>query len=74
MHLPNHPDTLFALVSALRECGYRWLLVQEHSVENPDGSPLSRRQTLIPNRLVARNSSGEEAEILALIKTQGSDT
>ena len=74
MHLPNHPDTLFALVSALRECGYRWLLVQEHSVENPDGSPLSRRQTLIPNRLVARNASGEAVEILALIKTQGSDT
>ena len=74
MHLPNHPDTLFALVSALRECGYRWLLVQEHSVENPDGSPLSRAQTLIPNRLVARNAYGEEVSILALIKTQGSDT
>ena len=74
MHLPNHPDTLFALVSALRECGYRWLLVQEHSVENPDGSPLSRRQTLTPNRLVSRNASGEAVEILALIKTQGSDT
>ena len=74
MHLPNHPDTLFALVSTLRECGYRWLLVQEHSVENPDGSPLSRRQTLIPNRLVARHSSGEAVEIVALIKTQGSDT
>ena len=74
MHLPNHPDTLFALVSALRECGYRWLLVQEHSVENPDGSPLSRQQTLLPNRLVARNAQGEEVSILALIKTQGSDT
>ena len=74
MHLPNHPDTLFALVTALRECGYRWLLVQEHSVENPDGSPLSRAQTLIPNRLVARNANGEEVSILALIKTQGSDT
>jgi hypothetical protein len=74
MHLPNHPDTLFALVKALRECGYRWLLVQEHSVENRDGSPLSREQTLIPNRLVARNSSGEELGINALIKTQGSDT
>jgi hypothetical protein len=74
MHLPNHPDTLFALVSALRECGYRWLLVQEHSVENPDGSPLSREQTLLPNRLVARSSSGEQVSIVALVKTQGSDT
>jgi hypothetical protein len=74
MALPNHPDTLFALVKALRECGYHWLLVQEHSVENPDGSPLSRAQTLLPNRLVARSSSGEVATIIALIKTQGSDT
>ncbi|KAF0652257.1 hypothetical protein L107_15257 [Cyanobium sp. Copco_Reservoir_LC18] len=74
MHLPNHPDTLFAFVSALRDCGYHWLLVQEHSVENPDGSSLSRERTLLPNRLVARSSSGEEVSITALIKTQGSDT
>jgi len=74
MHLPNHPDTLYALVKALGECGYRWLLVQEHSVENPDGSSLSREQTLLPNRLVARNSSGDTVSITALIKTQGSDT
>lgn len=74
MHLPNHPDTLFAFVSALRDCGYRWLLVQEHSVENPHGSSLTREQTLLPNRLVARSSSGEEVSITALIKTQGSDT
>ena len=74
MHLPNHPDTLYAFVKALRECGYRWLLVQEHSVENPDGSGLSREQTRIPSRLVARSSSGEEAAITVLIKTQGSDT
>ncbi|MFM7360872.1 MAG: glycosyl hydrolase family 57, partial [Cyanobium sp.] len=74
MALPNHPDTLFALVKALRECGYQWLLVQEHSVENADGSPLSRAQTLLPNQLVARSSSGEVATITALIKTQGSDT
>ncbi|MFM7550265.1 MAG: glycosyl hydrolase family 57 [Cyanobacteriota bacterium] len=74
MALPNHPDTLFAFVQALLDCGYRWLLVQEHSVENPDGTPLSREQTLVPNRLVARSSSGELATITALVKTQGSDT
>jgi hypothetical protein len=74
MHLPNHPDTLFEFVKALRECGYRWLLVQEHSVENLDGSPLSHDQKLIPNQLVARNAKGETATITALIKTQGSDT
>jgi hypothetical protein len=74
MHLPNHPDTLYAFVEALRECGYRWLLVQEHSVENPDGSPLRREQTLLPNRLVARNASGATTSLTVLIKTQGSDT
>ena len=74
MALPNHPDTLHALVSALRDNGYQWVLVQEHSVENPDGSALSRAQTQIPNRLVARSSSGDTVSITALIKTQGSDT
>jgi len=48
--------------------------VQEHSVENFDGSSLRQEQKFIPQQLVARNSSGEEATILALIKTQGSDT
>ncbi|MEB3200700.1 MAG: glycosyl hydrolase family 57 [Synechococcaceae cyanobacterium] len=74
MALPNHPDTLHALVQALRDCGYRWLLVQEHSVENPDGSPLSPAQRFLPNLLQARNSRGELVSITALIKTQGSDT
>jgi hypothetical protein len=74
MALPNHPDTLHALIEALNACGYRWLLVQEHSVENPDGSPLRHEQRYIPNRLVARSSSGATASIVALIKTQGSDT
>ena len=74
MHLPNHPDTLFALVNSLLEAGYRWLLVQEHSVEQLDGSPLSSQQRFVPNRLVARSCSGEEVSITALIKTQGSDT
>jgi hypothetical protein len=74
MHLPNHPDTLFAYIQALRDCGYRWLLVQEHSIENLDGTPLSQAQKYLPNRLVARNSQGETISITALIKTQGSDT
>ena len=74
MHLPNHPDTLFALVEGLLEAGYRWLLVQEHSVERLDGSPLHSQQRFLPNRLVARSSSGAEISITALIKTQGSDT
>ena len=74
MALPNHPDTLFEFVKALKDAGYQWLLVQEHSVERIDGSPLQRDQCFVPNRLLARNSKGEETCITALIKTQGSDT
>ncbi|MEA5573743.1 glycosyl hydrolase family 57 [Calothrix sp. UHCC 0171] len=74
MHLPNHPDTIFEYIKALKECGYKWLMVQEHSVENLDGSGLNHDQKYIPNRLFARNSQGETISITALIKTQGSDT
>jgi hypothetical protein len=72
MHLPNHPDTLFEFVKALKTCGYRWLLVQEHSVETLTGQPLSHKH--LPHRLIARNAHGETISITALIKTQGSDT
>lgn len=72
MHLPNHPDTLFEFVKALKECGYRWLMVQEHSVETLSGQPLQYKH--LPHRLVAHNSQGETVSITVLIKTQGSDT
>jgi hypothetical protein len=72
MHLPIHPDVCFAYLRALRACGYRWLMVQEHTVENPDGSPLRRPR--LPHRLVARNSEGDTESITVLVKTQGSDT
>ena len=48
MHLPNHPDTLFAFVKALKECGYRWLLVQEHTVETINGESIINRH--LPHR------------------------
>jgi hypothetical protein len=72
MHLPNHPDVTYEYVKTLLKCGYRWLLVQEHSVEAVEGKGLQDRH--IPHRLAAKNSLGEEASIIALIKTQGSDT
>ncbi len=72
MHLPNQPDTLYAFVKALKECGYRWLLVQEHSVETLQGEPLHDKH--LPHQLIARNSHGETVSITVLIKTQGSDT
>ncbi len=73
MALPNHPDVAYEFVKTLKECGYQWVLVQEHSVELPDSGrhPELRH---IPHRLVCRSSSGESASIIAVIKTQGSDT
>ena len=72
MALPNHPDVAYEFVKTLRDCGYRWVLVQEHTVERPDGGPI--RYAHEPHRLVCRNSRGEVASIIAIIKTQGSDT
>lgn len=73
MALPNHPDVAYEFVKTLKDCGYRWVLVQEHSVERvEDGAGLRRPH--IPHRLVARNSYGERVSIIAVIKTQGSDT
>lgn len=72
MHLPNHPDTLYAFVTALRNCGYQWLLVQEHTIETLDGHGI--QQPHLPHRLVVQNSHGAVADITVLIKTQGSDT
>ena len=72
MHLPIHPDVCYEYVKALNECGYAWLMVQEHTIQNPDGSGIKRPH--FPHRLVAKNSLGETAEIIVLIKTQGSDT
>lgn len=72
MALPNNPDQCYEVVKALREFGYQWVLVQEHTVENLDGSPI--RHPHVPHVLIAKSSRGEEARITALIKTRGSDT
>jgi len=73
MALPNHPDVAYEFVRTLKECGYRWVLVQEHTVEIPDTGAGPDRKHL-PHRLLCRNSHGETAEIIAIVKTQGSDT
>ncbi len=72
MALPNHPDVCYEFVRTLKECGYRWVLVQEHSVEQrgwfrypPASSPAPAGGT---------NSHGQTLSITAIIKTQGSDT
>ena len=56
----------------LRDCGYRWVLVQEHTRRAAGWRGPERKH--LPHRLVCRNSDGETAAILAVIKTQGSDT
>jgi len=73
MALPNHPETAYEFVKTLKDCGFQWVLVQEHTVERPDtGHGLERKH--VPHRLVCRNAAGQEAAIIAVIKTQGSDT
>lgn len=73
MALPNHPDTAYDYIKTLKDCGFLWVLIQEHSVERPEtGGGLEKRH--LPHRLVCRNSRGEEVSIIAIIKTQGSDT
>ncbi|MFH1867642.1 MAG: glycosyl hydrolase family 57 [Candidatus Omnitrophota bacterium] len=72
MHLPIHPDVCYAYVKALKDCGYEWLMVQEHTIENLDASGIRRPH--FPHKLLAKNSLGETEEITILIKTQGSDT
>jgi hypothetical protein len=73
MALPNHPDVFYEFVRTLKDCGYRWVIVQEHTVEHvEDGGALKYAHR--PHRLVARNSKGETLAIIAIIKTQGSDT
>ncbi|MDR1520221.1 MAG: glycosyl hydrolase family 57 [Planctomycetota bacterium] len=73
MALPNHPDVAYEFVKTLKDAGFLWVMLQEHSLELPgDGKGPDR--PYVPNRLVCRNAKGEEASIIALIKTQGSDT
>ena len=73
MALPNHPDVAYEFVKTLKDCGFMWVLVQEHTVERPaTGFGPDRKH--LPHRLVCRNSHGETVSIIALIKTQGSDT
>ncbi len=70
--LPNQPDVAYEFVKTLLDCGYQWVLVQEHSIEQPDGQAPQHRH--LPHRLVCTNARGETATITAVIKTQGSDT
>ncbi len=73
MALPNHPDVAYEFVKTLVDCGFQWVLIQEHSVQQVSNGHHPERPH-IPHRLVCTNSKGETASIIAIIKTQGSDT
>jgi hypothetical protein len=73
MALPNHPDVAYEFVKTLNECGFQWVLVQEHTVEQSEDG-MHPRHPHLPHRLVCKSSSGDSASIIAIIKTQGSDT
>ncbi|HAT50916.1 MAG: glycosyl hydrolase family 57 [Nitrospirae bacterium] len=73
MALPNHPDVAWHFVKTLKDYGYQWVLVQEHTVEQPENGHHSH-QPHIPHRLVCTHSDGRSESIIAIIKTQGSDT
>jgi hypothetical protein len=73
MALPNHPNAAYEFVKTLKDCGYQWVLVQEHTVERPENGQGPEKKHL-PHRLICRNAEGQEASIIAIIKTQGSDT
>ncbi|MCC6932106.1 MAG: glycosyl hydrolase family 57 [Deltaproteobacteria bacterium] len=73
MALPNHPDIAYEFVKTLKENGYTYVLVQEHTIEDPQTS-YGPKERYFPNRLVCKNTKGEELSITCLIKTQGSDT
>ena len=72
MALPNHPDVAYEFVRTLLDCGYEWVLVQEHTIEQASGSGVE--QPHLPHRLVCTDSRGNTASITAIVKTQGSDT
>jgi hypothetical protein len=73
MALPNHPDTAYEYIKTLVDCGFQWVMVQEHTVEQPENGHGPEKKHL-PHRLVCTNSKGETVSIIAVIKTQGSDT
>lgn len=73
MALPNHPDVAYEYIKTLVDCGFQWVMVQEHSVERPENG-YGPEKKHVPHRLVCKNSKGDEVSIIAIIKTQGSDT
>jgi hypothetical protein len=73
MALPNHPDVAYAFVKTLVDCGFQWVLVQEHTVQQVD-TGLAPGAPAHPPPPGLHQLHGETASIIAIVKTQGSDT
>lgn len=73
MALPNHPDVAYEFVKTLVDSGFKYVLVQEHTIEDAS-TGAAPQQKHFPHCLSVTNSRGESIKIIALIKTQGSDT
>ena len=73
MALPNHPDVAYEFVKTLRECGYQWVLVQEHTVERPE-TAMAPSASICRTGWSAATQRARPPSIIAIIKTQGSDT
>lgn len=72
MKLPSHPDVLYHLIHSLKTCGYRWMLVEEETVETITGDAIISPQH--PYQLVAQNSMGGEINIPVIIHSQESES
>lgn len=57
---------------SVKKYGYQWVLIQEHTVEETEGREPQRQH--LSHLLTCTNSKGETVSIIAIIKTQGSDT
>jgi hypothetical protein len=73
MALPNHPDDANEFVRTLVDCGYRWILVQEHRRGAGDRRVARGGRTCRTGSSVAMPRA-RPASIVAIIKTQGSDS
>lgn len=72
LSLPTHPEQLYAFLKALKNCGYRWLMVQASSVETLAGEAI--QDIHLPHCLVARNEAGASISLPVLLTPRGSDS
>jgi hypothetical protein len=65
MALPNHPDTAYEYIKTLKDCGYEWVLMQEHTVERPENGlgPGEETSTASPR---LPEFQGREVSIIAI--------